>query len=168
MKRIFLILLCLWSATAFAQKSLADKKFKLYEYSEAIPLYKQYLEKNSNDYDATRKLALSCRYTNNIIGSIDAYQSLLKLKEAQPEDWYDLVQLLRMNGNLTEARTYAIQYQQKSDGEKARNLLKSIDSYDELMSGKNEYDIINKTGQYNQSVFSAIYYPGSPLDAKYK
>ncbi|TSA36989.1 MAG: hypothetical protein D4R64_06390 [Porphyromonadaceae bacterium] len=163
MKRIFIILLCLCSISAFAQKSLADKKFKLYEYSEAIPLYKQYLEKNSNDYDATRKLALSCSYTNNIFGSIEAYQSLLKLKEAQPEDWYDLVQLLRMNGNLTEARLYAIQYQQKNDGEKARNLLKSIDMYDELMSGKNEYDVINKTGQYNQSVFSAIYYQGGLL-----
>jgi len=142
----------------FAQKSQADKKFKLYEYSEAIPLYKQYLEKSPEDYDAARNLALSYRYTNNIAGSIGVYQSLLKLKKAVPDDWYDLVQLLRIDGNLAEARVYALQYQEKNNGEKAQNLIKSIDMYDELMSGKNDYNVINKTGQYEQSVFSTTYY----------
>lgn len=158
MNKIFIILLCLCNIPVFAQKSQADNKFKLYQYSEAIPLYKQYLGKNPTDYDATRKLALSCKYLNNIGGSVEAYQSLLKLPEAKPEDWYDMVQLLRISGNIPEARLYAIQYQQKSDGEKARNLLKTIDMYDELMSGLNDYDIINKTTQYSQSVFSAIYF----------
>jgi outer membrane protein OmpA-like peptidoglycan-associated protein/tetratricopeptide (TPR) repeat protein len=142
----------------FAQKSQADKKFKLYEYSEAIPLYKQYLEKSPEDYDAAKNLALSYRYTNNIAGSIEIYQSLLKLKKAVPDDWYDMVQLLKINGNLTDARLYANQYQQKNNGEKAQNLLKSIDMYDELMSGRNEYNVINKTDQYHQSVFSTAYY----------
>ncbi|MFA5816169.1 MAG: OmpA family protein [Bacteroidales bacterium] len=158
MKKIVIILLCLCNISVFAQKSQADKKFQLYEYSEAIPLYKQYLEKNPNDFDATKKLALSYKYINNINGSIEAYQSLLKLKEAIPEDWYDLVQLLRINGNLPEARLYAIQYQQKSNGEKAQNLLKSIDMYNEFTTGINEYSIVNKTSQYGQSVFSTIYY----------
>ncbi len=158
MKKLIIILLCLCAIPLFAQKSQADKKFKLYQYSEAIPLYKQYLEKSPEDYDAARNLALSYKYINNIAGSIEAYQSLLKLKKAVPDDWYDLVQLLRINGNLADARLYAIQYQQKSSGEKAQNLLKSIDMYDELMSGKNEYNVINKTGQYHQSIFSTIYY----------
>lgn len=159
MKKVILILLwCLCTIPMFAQKSQADKKFKLYEYSEAIPLYKQYLEKAPEDYDAARNLALSYRYINNIEGSIEEYKSLLKLRKAVPDDWYDLVQLLRINGNLAEARLYAIQYQQKSNGEKAQNLLKSIDMYDELMSGKNEYNVINKTGQYRQSIFSTTYY----------
>jgi outer membrane protein OmpA-like peptidoglycan-associated protein len=158
MKKVILILLCLCTIPLFAQKSQADKKFKLYQYSEAIPLYKQYLEKSPEDYDAARNLALSYKYINNIAGSIESYKSLLKLSKAVPEDWYDLVQLLRINGNLAEARLYAIQYQQKSSGEKSQNLLKSIDMYDELMSGRNEYNVINKTGQYSQSIFSTIYY----------
>ena len=154
----FIILLCLCGISGFAQKSQADKKYMLYEYSEAIPLYQQYLENNPKDYEATKKLALSYKFINNISGSIEVYRSLLKLKEAVPEDWFDLVQLLRINLNLSDARLYAIQYQQKNNGEKAQNLLRSIDMYDELMAGMDEYTIINKTGQYPQSAFSSIYY----------
>lgn len=163
MKNIFILLFCLWNIAGVAQKSQADNKFRLYEYSEAIPLYKLYLEKNPTDYDATRKLALSYKSINNIAGSIEAYRSMLKLAEAGPGDWYDLVQLLRIDGNLAEARLYAIQYQQKSNGEKAQNLLKSIDSYDELMSGLNDYKVENSTSQYAQSVFSAVYYQNGLL-----
>jgi outer membrane protein OmpA-like peptidoglycan-associated protein/tetratricopeptide (TPR) repeat protein len=158
-----LILIFLGTITGFAQKSQADKKFMLYEYSEAIPLYKQYLENNPDDYDAARKLALSYKYMNNISGSIEAYQSLLRLKEAVPEDWFELVQLLRINRNLPDARLYALQYQQKNNGEKAQNLLRSLDLYDELMAGMNEYDVVNRTGQYNQSVFSPIVYQNGLL-----
>ncbi|MCX6284030.1 MAG: OmpA family protein [Bacteroidetes bacterium] len=160
MKKLILIIFCLYGITLFAQKSQADKKFKLYEYSEAIPLYKQYLEKSPEDYDARRNLALSYRYTNNITGSIETYQSLVKLKQAVPDDWYDLVQLLRISGNIIDAKAYALQYQQKNNGEKAQNLIRSIDMYDELMSGKDNYNVINKTGQYVQSVFSPVYYQG--------
>src|ERR1035437_3896542 len=100
MKKVILILLCLSSIPMYAQKSQADKKFNLYEYSEAIPLYRQYLDKTPEDYDAARNLALSYRYINNIEGSIEAYKSLLKLKKAVPDDWYELVQLLRIHGDL--------------------------------------------------------------------
>lgn len=158
MKKIAIIFLCIYSVSVFAQKSQADKKFKLYEYSEAIPLYKQYLEKSPNDYDATRNLALSYKYINNISGSIDTYEALLKLKEAVPEDWFDLVLLLRINGNLKEARQFALQYQAKSPGEKADNQIKSIDMYKELMAGINDYSLVNKTSQDSQSVFTTIFY----------
>ena len=121
MKKVILTLLCLCAIPLLAQKPEADKKFKLYEYSEAIPLYKQYLAKSPADYDATKKLALAYKYINNINGSIEAYQSLIKLRDAVPEDWCDLVQLLRISGNLTEAKVYAIQYQNKNNGEKAQN-----------------------------------------------
>jgi len=160
MKKLILIIFCLYGITLFAQKPQADKKFKLYEYSDAIPLYKQYLEKSPEDYDACRNLALSYRYTNNIKGSIETYRSLVKLKQAVPDDMYDLVQLLRISGNITDAKAYALQYQQKNSGEKARNLIRSIDMYDELMSGKDNYNVINKTGQYEQSVFSPVYCQG--------
>jgi len=158
MKKVILTLLCLCAIPLLAQKPEADKKFKLYEYSEAIPLYKQYLAKSPADYDATKKLALAYKYINNINGSIEAYQSLIKLRDAVPEDWCDLVQLLRISGNLTEAKVYAIQYQNKNNGEKAQNLIKSIDMYDEFMSGKNEYDIMDKTPQYQQSVYAPVFY----------
>jgi outer membrane protein OmpA-like peptidoglycan-associated protein len=141
-----------------AQKSQADQKFRLYKYSEAIPLYMQYLEKSPGDYDATKNLALSYKYNNNINGSIDAYRSLLKLKETVPEDLYDFVQLLRIRSDTAEARVYALQYQEKNAGEKARNLLKSLDMHALFMSTVNEYNVINKTPQNPRSVFSPVFY----------
>ncbi len=163
MKKLILILLCFPGISVYAQKSQADKKFKLYEYIEAIPLYKQYLEKSPGDYEATLDLALSYRYTNNIKGSIETYRSLVKLKEAVPDDWYELVQLLRIDLNNSDARMYALQYQQKNEGEKAQNLLSSLDMFDELMSGKDRFNVVNKTLQYTQSVFSPVYYKGGLL-----
>ena len=160
MKKLILILVCFGSITLFAQKKEADKKFKKYEYSEAIPLYKEYLEKNPKNYDAAKNLALSYKFTNNITAAIETYKSLLGMKQAVPDDWYDLVQLLRINGNLAEAKIYALQYQEKSNGEKAQNLIKSIEMFDELMSGMGDYTVVNKTGQYSQSVFSPEPYKG--------
>jgi len=157
MKKLSIILFCLCSLSVFAQKAQGDKKFKLYEYHEAIPLYKDYLQKSPNDYDATRKLALSYKNINNISNSIEMYRILIKLSEAVPEDWFELVQLLRINGNITESRQYAVQYQQKNDGEKAQNLIKSIDMYDELTANIHDYTVVNKTDQYNQSVFTTIF-----------
>ena len=160
-KNIVIVLFCIFHISIFAQKSQADKKFKLYIYSEAIPLYKQYLEKSPTDYAATKNLALAYKYTNNIAGAIASYRSLLNLKEAVPEDWYEFVQLLRINGNLMEAKLFAIQYQTKSSGEKAQNLIKSIDMYDELMADKNEYEVTNKTAKDTQSVFATNFYNGA-------
>ncbi len=158
MKKLILILICLCSFPVIAQKSQADKKFKLYEYSAAIPLYKQYLEKSPEDYDAAKNLAISYKNNHNITASIETYKALVKLNKAVADDWYELVQLLRMNGNLVDARNFAVQYQQKNSGEKAQNLIRSIDMNEEFMSEKNKYDVVNKTAQYSQSVFSPVYY----------
>lgn len=158
MKKLIILLLCMVSISAFAQKSQADKKFKLYQYSEAIPLYEQYLNKSPGDYEATKNLALSFKLINNINGSIAVYRSLVNMREAVPEDSYDLIQLLRISGNLTEAKQYALQYQEKNRGEKAENLLKSIDMYAELMAENDLYTITNKTAQYSKSVFSTVPY----------
>ncbi len=158
MKNLILFLLLLYALPLLAQKSQADKKFKLYEYSEAIPLYKQYLEKSPDDWEAARNLAICYKNNHNISGAIEAYRTLIKLPRAVEDDLYELVQLLRMNGDLIDAKLYAVQYQQKNSGAKALNLITSIDMYGELMAGKDRYDIINKTDQYKQSVFSPHYY----------
>jgi outer membrane protein OmpA-like peptidoglycan-associated protein/tetratricopeptide (TPR) repeat protein len=166
MKKLMIILCCLYSFSALAQKSQADRKFKLYEYNEAISLYRQYLEKNPADYGATKNLALACKYTNNISGSIETYRNLVKLPAAIPDDWYDLVQLLRISGQITEAKEFALLYQQKSDGEKAQNLIKSIDMYGELMAGMNDYSVVNKTPHLNQSVFTVQFHNGLIVTAE--
>lgn len=166
MKKYIIILCCFYCFSVFAQKSQADRKFKLYEYTEAISLYRKYLEKNPTDYDATKNLALACRYTNNIQSSIETYRTLVKLNAAIPEDWYELVQLLRISGQINEAREFAIVYQQKNDGEKAQNLIKSIDMYAELVAEMNKYTVVNKTSHINQSVFTVQFHNGLVVTAE--
>lgn len=158
MKKIILLLCFVYSVALFAQKSQADKKFYLYEYSEAIPLYNQHLSKSPKDYDAAKNLALAYKYTNQIDGSIAIYRRLLTLKQAVAEDWYEFVQLLRISGNLAEAKQFALQYKEKNEGLKAQNLIKSIEMYDELIADIDKFDIVNKTAKYKHSVFAPQQY----------
>jgi outer membrane protein OmpA-like peptidoglycan-associated protein/tetratricopeptide (TPR) repeat protein len=158
MKKSLLIIFCFVSFNVCAQKKEADKNFFQLEYSDAIPLYKKYLKKNPSDYDANKKLALSYQYTNQTASSIDVYKTIVGNKDAVPQDWYDLVQLLRIKGAMKEAKDFALQYQSKENSEKAQNLLNAIDMYDELMSTQNDYTVVNKTSQYTQSVFTTIPY----------
>lgn len=160
MKKLLSILFCLCCLGLNAQKKEADKHYRLYQYSEAIPLYKEYLQKKPKDYEASKNLLQAYKFTNNIQGAIEIARNILKLEETVAEDWYDMVQLLRISGNLSEARIYALQYQTKAPGEKADNLIKSIDMYDELMADKDAYEVINKTELQAQSVFSPIFYQG--------
>ncbi|HCS20247.1 MAG TPA: hypothetical protein DIW47_06740, partial [Bacteroidetes bacterium] len=104
MKRLFCILFCFCCLGLNAQKKNADEHFRLYRYSEAIPLYKEYLQKKPKDYEASKSLLLAYKYTNNIQGAIEIARNILKLEETVAEDWYDMVQLLRISGNLAEAR----------------------------------------------------------------
>lgn len=158
MKKITILLILLSSLPALAQKKQADTKFELYQYSESIPLYQQYLQKNPADIEASRNLALSYRNINDIASAINQYKSIMLHKNASPDDWFDLVQMLRITGNLTEARHYAEIYQMKSPGEKAANLLRSIDLFPEFMSGQSNYQVTNKTAHLQQSVFAPVFH----------
>ncbi|MDO9511501.1 MAG: OmpA family protein [Bacteroidales bacterium] len=158
MKKTIVLLLCLSCFQLYAQKPKADKKFILYEYNEAIPLYLEYLQKHPGDYEASKRLALSYKYTNNIIASINLYKSIVNLPESISQDLYDLAQLLRIQGDIAEAEKYAIIFKRLDNGEKAENLLTAIKMYDELILNKDKYLITNKTKPYNQSVFASAPY----------
>jgi len=154
MKNTAIMVLLLLAISVNAQKNQADTKYKRYEYNEAIPLYQQYLVHHPEDEDATRKLALSFRYTNNIDGAIKAYMDLIRFRKAGPDDYYDLVQMLRISGNLKDAGTIALQYQKMNDGEKARNLVASIDRNEEFLKEKDAYIVSNITSRISYSVFA--------------
>jgi len=156
-----LIVLVLWGTQSFAQKSDADEKFKLFEYARAIPLYEKYISGNATDYDALSKLAVSYKKTNNIPNAIETYRKLILLPECKPEDLFEIVQLLQIMQNESEARKYATIYKQKGPGERADNLIKSLDNYDHFMSTINDFAVVNKTSQYPFSVLSAY-----PLSGK--
>ncbi len=158
---LFLFPLLLLGSGLFAQKKEADEKFRLYQYARAVPLYEKHLAKHPDDYDATTKLATAFKLTNNVPKAIEVYKAMIKLPESQPEDLFHLVQLLQVMQQQTEARQYALQYQQRAPGAKAATLMESLDHYAEYMSAVDDYRLTNKTAQYPFSVLTVY-----PLSGK--
>ncbi len=150
-----LIILLSLSNNIIAQKKEADEKFRLYEYAKAIPLYEEYVSNNSTDYEAYLNLAAAYRLTNEIHKAIETSKKVIAFSESKPDDLYVLVNLLLVNQNLNEARTFANQYKAKQPGDRATTLLKSLDNYELLQNEKNAYSTTNKTEKYTYSVLSA-------------
>ncbi len=143
-----------------AQKSAADEKFKLYEYAAAIPLYERYVADHAGDYEAHSRLATSYRLTNNVPKAIETYNKMLSLPESKPEDLCDLFDLNLIMQNEGEARKYANLYKQRMPGEKADNMIRSLDMRGHFLSTANDYTVVNKTSAYPFSVLSAYPYSG--------
>jgi len=163
MKKFITILICVVSVNLYAQKTQADLKFNLYEYTEAIPLYKMYLGKNPNDYAATLNLSLCYKYTNDIDKAIMSYKTVTSLIEAKPKDYFDLIQLLRIKGNLAEAKEYTLKLESIDNNELSKNILLSINEYEKFIAPINDYVIANKTANYEQSVFAGMVYKNGLL-----
>lgn len=158
-----LFFICLSSLGAYAQLDEANKHYMLYEYADAIPKYKKHLAKEANDYNATKSLFNCYKNTNNITEAISTGKQVIALAEAQPDDWYDLVQVLKISGNITEAKPYADQYLTKAPGDKANSLIESLKTYDQMMANKGDLVIENKTQRFDYSTFSLMPYDGKYL-----
>jgi len=158
MFKILIILLCFAFYNSNAQQLQADKKFNLYQYSDAIPLYIEYLENNPGNYDASLNLALCYKYLNDVDNAIASYKNVIGLPEAVPQDCFELIQLLRIKGNLSEAKDYTLQLQKKENSSRVDNLVQAIDNYPKFMAAQNDYVITNKTINYAQSVFGGVLY----------
>jgi outer membrane protein OmpA-like peptidoglycan-associated protein len=165
MKKTFLLLLLLVTActVVHAQKNKADEFFRLYQYDKAIPLYEKHLTDHPDDYKALKNLALSCQLTNDVERAVSRYQALVKLKESDAEDLYQLIQMLRIQQRIPEATALATEYKSKSPGPKANNLVESLAKYESFMSVKDDYALTNKTQAYKFSVYGASKYEGELL-----
>jgi outer membrane protein OmpA-like peptidoglycan-associated protein len=157
-----LFFICLSSLCTFAQLDDANKHYLLYEYADAIPKYKKHLVKESNDYNATKSLFNCYRYTNNITEAISTGKQVITLSDAKPDDWYNLVQVLKIAGNISEAKPYADQYLTMAPGDKANSLIESLKTYEVMMANKADLVMENKTAQFDFSTFSLL-----PFDGKY-
>ncbi len=157
---IIFITFILCSLQLSAQKTAADEKFRQYEYAAAIPLYEKHTSNHTTDYESFSRLATAYRLTNNIPKAIETYNRMLQLPETTADDLYEMVQLNLVMQNEEEARKYANLYKQKMPGEKADNLIRSLDNRGHFLSTANDYTIVNKTANYPFSVLSAYPFSG--------
>lgn len=160
MKSIIVISICLLliNIPLLAQKNKADERFKLYQYDQAIPLYEKYVQDNNTDYNALKNLSTCYQLTNNVSKAASTYKVIVTLKESNAEDLFQLVQLLRVQQNISDAKTYAVKYKNLMPGDKAENLLKSLDMYSVFIDGAKDYIITNKTQKYSTSVYGTVKY----------
>lgn len=159
MKHLASILIAfLLCSTAIAQKSDADKHYRLFEYSKAIPDYEQHLKKSGSDYEAWSRLALCYKNTNAVEKAANCYLQMMTLPQTTPNDIYELVQLYRILQRLGEAKKYAEEYERKAPGPKASNLLASIDRFNEFNATVNDFSVSDMTDRYPYSVLSVFPY----------
>lgn len=152
------LLVLLATCTLYAQKNIADERFKLYKYEQAIAPYEKYIQQNPTDYQALKSLAVCYQLTNNITKASETYKAIVALPDAKADDTYQLIQLLRTQQNISLAKTYAVKFKEMMPGEKATNLIKALDMYETLMKPTGDYIVTNKTGKHPTSVFCAIKY----------
>lgn len=158
---IITIALVLLAATGLlAQKNKADEHYKLFQYDRAIPLYEKYVQTNTGDYGALKNLASCYQLTNNVDKAAEIFKTIVSLREANPDDLFQLIQLLRIQQNIAEAKLYAQKYQLQAPGPKADNLLKSLDRYEEFKKTEGNYIMTNKTPGYKSSVYGGQKYRG--------
>lgn len=134
MKRaIFLsiiLLSVLWPAIVSAQSVLEKKADQLYEnfsYSKAAGIYESLYKRTPQDGKLIQRLAYCYDKMLNFKKALFYYSYLVKLDEAKPEDYYQYAQLLRINGNIEESKTWLEKYI-----ELAPNDQRAINQYSQL------------------------------------
>lgn len=101
MKRIsiFLIVTLVFTVSfkGFSQIKKADKLYKYYNYSEAIPLYLKVIDSGdkSEQVNAIQQLADCYRYTNNVAEARIWYEKAIEVNESNSMNFYYLGQSLR-------------------------------------------------------------------------
>lgn len=164
MKKILLfIAVCCIFHLAKAQKESAERHYFLYEYVQAIADYEKYLSKNPNDYKALKQLSDAYYKTNDIDKAVASYTQLIKMPEADVVDLLQLIQVLRMKGQLSEAKNYALQYKQKAPGQLADNLIYSIENPQNFINTQSDYSLTNLSNRISGSVVSVQKWKGDQL-----
>ncbi len=117
------ILAFILNLPGLAQIKKADKLYKLYNYSEAIPLYLKEVENDGPEKkEATIKLAECFRYTNNIAETRNWYSKVIEMGNPDPISYFHLGQALKgleMYNEAAEAfKKFSILLPDSLDGEK--------------------------------------------------
>ncbi|MGB0427489.1 MAG: OmpA family protein [Flavobacteriales bacterium] len=158
-----LVLLILMIQSGWAQLDKANKKFAAYDYQEAIVLYEKYLEKQADSEEARLKLAEAYKISNQSSKSIEHLKYLVDNVDAKELYVLKLVDQLRVENRIHEAKTYTQKLQQNFGNQKYSHLMKTINLYDTFSKSKAEYQTKFLFGQLESSIFAPTLYDNSTL-----
>jgi len=124
MKTIRLILITLFIAVFLgpihAQMKSANKMFRLYRYSEAIPLYTKVVLKERNPSllaEATTRLADCYRLTNHVEKAAGWYAKVVQSDSTDPINYLYYGQALQGKGEYENARAAFLEYSNRVPGD---------------------------------------------------
>lgn len=124
MKTIHLILITLFIAVFLgpihAQLNTANKMFRLYRYSEAIPLYTKVVLKERNPAllaEATTRLADCYRLTNHVEKAAEWYAKVVQSDSTDPINYLYYGQALQGKGEYENARAAFLEYSNRVPGD---------------------------------------------------
>ena len=117
---LFLLVSILLPANSSAQsikEKKADRFYESYAYSKAVEIYENLYEKDSKNPKYIQRLAYSYNKMLNYRKALLYYSQLVQLEQHQPIDYYEYAQLLRIDGNIDESKTWLEKYMIKLPGD---------------------------------------------------
>ena len=156
------LLLLVFSPVYLSAQSVALKKANKYftakSYSEAIPYYKKALKKDTINKLILSNLGDCYRLTNNAVGQLMCYGTLIKAGREEPIHKLYYGQALVAIGQKESAKSYLEQYGADARG---KNLASAIDKIKSYSKNANAYKVEFAAFNSAQNDFSAVKYQES-------
>ncbi len=126
------------------QEKKADQLYEDYAYSKAVEVYEALHQEDSSNPKYIQRLAYSYDKMLDFKKALKYYTLLVQSGEHKSEDYYEYAQLLRIDGQLNESKSWLVKYIISSPGDqRAKNQLENINMLLELKSNVENIDVKN-------------------------
>ena len=133
---LFMILIPVMSFGQSLQEKKADLLYENMAYSKAVNIYESLYKKYPKKGKYIQRLAYCYDKMLNYKKALLYYSSLIQIEERKVGDYYEYAQLLRIDGNIDEAKKWLEKYIQLAPDDK--RAINQYDKLNELLSLKNE------------------------------
>ncbi|MBA3705353.1 MAG: OmpA family protein [Bacteroidetes bacterium] len=148
-RHIFIsFILLFYSVLLIAQNgspALFDKANKLFRnkaYTDAIPQYVNYLQKDSSNSEALINLATCYRLTNDMIQAEGLYKKIVVLNNCPPINYLYLGEALMANGEYDKAKLWLEKYNKNAEADqRGKEHMETIKKLDEYFINSNHFRI---------------------------
>ncbi|MFA5329722.1 MAG: OmpA family protein [Prolixibacteraceae bacterium] len=147
---LFLLTAMIISGTVSAQSAQERKADQLYDdfaYSKAVEVYELLHKEDASNSKYIQRLAYSYDKMLAYKKALVYYALLVKTDINKPEDFYEYAQLLRIDGNFTDSKTWLEKYMVSFPGDqRAKSQLENINQLLKLKSDSEKITFKNLSG----------------------
>ena len=141
------------------QEKKADLLYQDMSFGKAVIIYEALYRKYPQDNKYVQRLAYCYDKMLNYKKAMYYYSLLVQFKEKPIADYYEYAQLLRINGNIEEARKWLEKYLQlEPDDQTAQNQYKNLNELVNLKNNINKIEIKTVEGNSRFTDMCPVYY----------